>query len=173
MPLETLFKAEKAVAAFSGWSPPEPETDFMWFHAPLEINGVVEADFVLFGGCNFRLRDKNVIFELRVGAPGQKRKVPLARVEWRSVKGGHSNRRRGGNAWAGKRVSDTHYHSFEANWVERERRMRVGNLPQAEELPEEPQSFESLRSTVGNLFRIKNIDVVSVPPWEYGLFIDG
>jgi hypothetical protein len=51
--------------------------------------------------------------------------------------------------------------------------MRNGNLPQAVELDEEPQSFESLREVVGNLFRINNIDVVSRPPWEYNLFTNG
>lgn len=168
-----MFHAEKAIATFPGWSQPEVETDFVWFLAPLEIGGVVETNFVLFGGCNHRLADRNVTFELQVGAPGQRKKIPLARVEWRSIKGGHSNRRRGGNAFAGKRVTDTHYHSFEANWVASERRMRNGNLPQAVELDEEPQSFESLREVVGNLFRINNIDVVSRPPWEYNLFTNG
>jgi hypothetical protein len=173
MPLEAMFHAEKAIATVPVWSQPEPETDFVWFLAPLEINGVVEANFVLFGGANHKLADRNVIFELQVGAPGQRKKIPLARVEWRSIKGGHSNRRRGGNASSERRVSDTHYHSFEANWVASERRMRSGNLPQAVGLEEEPQSFESLREVIGNLFRINNISIVPKPPWEYNLFTNG
>jgi hypothetical protein len=48
--------------------------------------------------------------------------------------------------------------------------MRSGNLPQAESVEPEPQSFESLRDEVGNLFRINNISIVLPPPWEYGMF---
>lgn len=173
MPLDAMFQAEKAIATFPGWSQPEMETGFMWFMAPLEIGGVVEADFVLFGGCNANLPDRNVLFELRVGAPGNNRRIPLARLEWRSVQGGHLNRRRRGNKWSGKRVSATHYHSFEANWSATHQRMRGKNLPQAVEIEEEPQSFESLRVEVGNLFRINNIEIVSRPPWEYNLFHNG
>jgi hypothetical protein len=173
MPLDALFHADKALATFPGWSQPEAETGFMWFMAPLEIGGVVETDFVLFGGCCANLPDKNVLFELRVGAPGNNRRIPLARIDWRSVQGGHSNRRRKGKEWSGKRVGATHYHAFESNWSVIHQRMRGKNLPQAVGLEEEPQSFESLRKVVGNLFKINNIGIVSRPPWEYNLFDNG
>lgn len=47
------------------------------------------------------------------------------------------------------------------------------DLSQAEPLPEEIQSFESLREYTGKLFRISNIDIVDRPDWEYRLFHNG
>ena len=172
MPYPTLFEADKAVAQFSGWSEPEPETGYLWFNAPLEIGGVIEAGLVLHAGCYRRMPDRHVTFEMAARSPGGKR-VPLARIEWRSLTGGHTNARRSGSPVSGRRVSDTHHHAFTLNWLETERRMRKGNLPQAMEIDQEIQSFESLRETTGNLWRINNIAVVKRPPWAYDLFDNG
>ena len=165
MPLPDLFNATKRLVLFPGWSPPEPETGYCRFSTPLELNGVIEADFMLHGGIYKYHPDRHVTFELRVGRPGVKRKIPLARVDWRSLTGGHSNRRGPRVPWAGKRVGDCHVHGFEINWVEAEGRMRT-DLSQAEPLPAEVQSYESLRDFTGNLFRISNIDIVDRPDWE-------
>lgn len=173
MPLEAFYNSPKAIARFPGWSRPEPETGYMWFDAPLEIGGVVEAGLVLRGGAMAQLRDQNVTFELAVTKPGILKRIPLARVEWRSIRGGHSNKRRGKSEWRGKRVGATHLHAFELNWLPEQRRMRGTNLPIARPIEEDLQSFESLRSYIGNLFRISNIGIVSVPAWEYGLFDHG
>ncbi|MBT9161134.1 MAG: hypothetical protein DDT26_02435 [Dehalococcoidia bacterium] len=171
MPYPTLFLADKAVAQFPGWSAPEPETDYVWFNAPLEIGGVIEAGLVLHGGCYSRKPDKHVTLELIARSPGG-RKMPLARIDWRSPSG-HTNQRRAGSPVSGMRVSETHHHAFELNWLEAERRIRRGNLPQASEIEQEIQSFESLRVFAGNQWRINNIAIVSVPPWAYDLFQDG
>jgi hypothetical protein len=173
MPYPTLFTAMKALARFPGWSEPEPETDYTWFNAPIEIGGVVEASYLLHGGCYRSVPDRNVVFELRAAAPSGKRTIPLARVEWRSLQGGHSNRRRKGSPASGKRVPETHYHSFDLNWIETERRMRSGNLPQADEINQDIQSFDALTACVGNLFRINNMRLVTRPPWAYDLFQNG
>jgi hypothetical protein len=172
MTLPDLLKARKAIAQFPGWSEPEPETGFIWFHAPLEVAGVVEEGFILAGGCFRNIPECNVTFELRIAGP-KRRRIPLARFEWQSLRGGHTNARRGGSPVSGTRVSDTHYHSFDLNWLHREGRMRLGNLPQAEDFEQPIQSFESLRQTIGNLFRINNIEIVNAPPWEYSLFDNG
>lgn len=173
MPLEALFNAPKAIARFPDWAAPEPETGYLWFDAPLEINGVVEAGLILRGGAFKQLRDQHVVFELIVTRPGILRRMPLARIEWRSIRGGHRNKRRSGSEWSGKRVGGTHLHAFEMNWSPELRRMRGRNLPMAREIDEDLPSFERLRDYVGNLFRISNIGIVSVPPWEYTLFDHG
>lgn len=170
MPLEAMYSAPKALAQFSGWSASEPETGYCWFDAPLEIGGVVEAGLVLRGGCYKHLHEQHVTFELAVTKPGILRRIPLARIEWRSIRGGHRNKRRGDSPWRGRRVGPTHHHSFELNWLAGERRMRRGNLPLACDVEEEMPSFESLRTYVGKLFRISNIGIVPMPPWEYDLF---
>jgi hypothetical protein len=168
MPLPDLFNAEKQIAFFPGWSPPEPETGYCRFAAALELNGVVEADFMLQGGTYKYHPDQHVTLELRIGKPGLKRKVPLARIDWRSLTGGHSNKRGPKVPFAGMRVGNCHVHGFEINWVDIEQRMRT-DLSQAEPLPSEIQSFESLIEYAGKLFRISNIGVVEPPDWEYRL----
>ncbi len=168
-----LIACDKALALFPGWSAPEAETGYIWFDAPIEIGGVVERGIVLHGGCYSHVPDQHVVFELRASIPGVKRRVPLHRIEWRSLTGGHTNRRRKGVPSSGKRVGDTHAHAFELNWLRHEQRMRKGNLPQAEDIEEELQSFESLRSYAGKCLRINNIDIVSIPPWEYSLLHHG
>lgn len=173
MPLEALFNAPKALAPFRGWIGPEPETGYLWFDSPIIIGGVVEAGLILRGGCYAHLRDQHVTFELVATKPGIKRRIPLERIEWRSIRGGHRNRRRKGVPTSGKKVSETHLHSFDLNWLPGHRRMRGTNLPQACEIETELQSFETLREYVGNRFRINNIGLVSVPPWEYSLFDHG
>ncbi len=74
---------------------------------------------------------------------------------------------------SGKRVSASHIHSFALNYAPRENHMRGTTLPQADNLPDEIQSFESLRDFAGRAFNVLNIDVVSTPPWAYNLFQDG
>ncbi len=169
MGLPELVAARKEIDQFPGWSDPEPETGAMWFIAPLAIGGVTQEAFALHGLALKYAPDRNVCFELKALGP-RNRKVPLARYEWRSLRGGHTNSRRSGSPVSGQRVSATHYHSFELNFLEAQGRMRLGNLPQAESITQEPQTFESLRVDVGNLFRINNMSIVLPPPWEYGMF---
>jgi hypothetical protein len=164
-----LYNADKLIASWPGWSAPEPETGYIWFDAPLEIGGVVEAGFTLHGGAYSTHPDRHITFELKIGRPGIRRKIPIARIDWKSLSGGHSNKRGPPLPWAGKRVGECHVHSFELNWLETEGRMRT-DLSQAEPMPQEIQSFESVRAYAGNLFRINNIDLVAQPPWEYRLF---
>ena len=173
MSFKALASAMKAIAQFPGWSEPEPETGYCWFNAPLMIGGVVEQGFVLHGGFIKQVPDANVSFELRASKPGAKRTVPIARIDWRAVRGGHTNPRRPGSPVSGERVSNSHHHSFTLNWVKAEDRMRNGNLPMAEDIDQGIQTFESLRSLTGNLFRINNIDLVQPPKWEYDLFANG
>lgn len=172
MPYPALYNAPKALAFFPGWSKPEADTGYSWFNAPLEIGGVVEAGFVLHGGCLIDRPDQHVIFELRATAQQGSRLIPVARVDWRSVSGGHSNRRRAGSPVSGTRVSSSHIHAFELNWIEIERRMRT-DLGQAREFDQQIQSFEELRDMVKILFRINNLDIVAPPKWEYTLFHNG
>ena len=156
MTLPDLIAARKEISQFPGWSEPEAETGAMWFIAPLSIAGVVQEAFALHGVCLKYAPDRNVVFELRALGP-RRRKISLTRYEWRSLREGHTNSRRSGSPVSGKRVGATHYHSFDLNWLEAERRMRSGNLPQADNVEKEPQSFESLTAEVGNRFRINNM----------------
>lgn len=169
MSFPTLVNATKQIAQFPGWQDAEPETGYMWFDAPIDIAGVVQDGVFLHGGCYRYAPEKHVTFELFARSQSGRRKIPLNRVDWRSLNGGHSNPRRPGSPVSGLRVSATHFHDFELNWIPLESRMRGRDLSQARNIDEELQSFESLREFVRRSFRITNMDVVLPPKWEYKL----
>lgn len=163
---------EKALARFPGWSEPEPETDYIWFNAPVEIGGFVEAGLQLHGGTISTIPNRHVVFELQAFVPGYSKRKAVMRAEWRSLTGGHTSPRRSGVDTAGERVGDTHLHPFDLNWSATEGRMRRGNLRQAVCFEQDFQSFESFRDGIGIRFGISNIDIVAPPPWVYDLYAE-
>jgi hypothetical protein len=167
--LQALAETEKTLAVFPGWSATEPEADYLWFDAPLDIGGVTEAGFVLHGGCLRFHPDRHVTLEVRVSKRPGRGCMPLMRACWRSLKGGHSNPRRNGVKFSGVRVGSTHFHPFDLNWRPDRQRLRTGNLPFAEPIEEDFQSFTQFREYAGKRFRINNIGLVSIPGWEYVL----
>lgn len=168
--LKDVYLAEKEIGFFPGWSEPESETDYIWFEAPLEIGGVTETGLVLHGGCFVNRPNCHVSFELRISRQAGRRCIPIERVDWRAIDGGHSNPRRPRSDWSGRRVSETHLHDFALNWAEAEQRMRLGGLRTAREINSPLQSFNEVRSYAGKRFNINNIEVVTEPGWVYDLF---
>lgn len=171
--LRDIFEAEKELGLFPGWSSPEEETGYIWFDAPIEIDGVTETGLVMHGGCLAHRPDCHVTFELRIARTPGRRCVPIDRLDWRSLEGGHSNPRKPRSQWSGRRVSDTHIHDFWLNWSEAEQRMRGGGLSIAREIDELVQTFEDALVHTGNRLRINNIGIVERPPWVYDLFSGG
>lgn len=167
--VKDIFLAEISIGFFPGWSKPEPETDYIWFDAPIEIGGVTETGLVLHGGCYAHRPNVNVSFELRVaGTPGR-RCIPIERLDWRAMVG-HSNPRKPKSDWSGRRVSTTHLHDFWLNCSESEQRMRSGGLSTAREIDEMLQTFIEARDFVGKRLKINNIDIVLEPDWVYVFF---
>ena len=171
-PVPAIVEAWKAISVFPGWSKPEDETGYVWFDAPLEIGGVTERGLVLHGGCYADKPNCNVTMELRFGREAGRRCMPLMRLDWRSIQGGHRNPRKGRSEWRGKRVGDTHMHDFDLNWIPEVERLRGGAVRLAKDVEEELETFEDVRAFVGNAFRISNIGVVTAPPWMYDLLSD-
>jgi len=164
---QDIATSEKVIPHFPGWSKPERESEHSYFEAPLDIGGVTEPGIILAGNCSLAHPDKHVTFEIYARKLPAKRRVPLMRVDWRRISGGHSNVR-DRPAGLPSRVSDTHHHSFALNFNPNTGRMRRGNLPLAEECGETLEDFEALCVYVGRAFRIKNMNIVSRPDWEYG-----
>lgn len=169
MSFERLATEQKQLASAPIWQRAGFEKTGLWFDAPLEIGGVTEAFFVLHGEARVDLPDQHVGLELVYNIPNARRRVPIARMDWKSIKGGHSNKRRAGWPMKGKRVPPTHFHPFDLNFIAATGRMRPGDLPVAVEISGELQSFESALAMAGFLLRISNIDLVPRPPWEYRL----
>ena len=168
--LKDVFQAEKEIGIFPGWSEPETETDYIWFDAPIEIGGVTETGLVLHGGCLAHRPNVNLTLELRMARTPGRQCVPIERLDWRSIQGGHSNPRKPKSEWAGKRVSETHLHDFWLNWSPEEERIRGGRLDVAREIEDELKKFEDVRAYVGKRLRINNIEIVKEPDWVYDLF---
>ncbi|GGK53790.1 hypothetical protein [Salinarimonas ramus] len=171
--IDAIFHAQKRLRAFQNWGIPERGTDYSWFDAALEIEGVADTGLVLHGGCYARRPNEHVTFELRLARAPGRQALPLERLDWRPLDGGHSNPRRPRSAWSGRRIHGTHLHAFELNWSETERRMRSGGLSTARDVDVFLGSFADVRTFVGSRLRIENIDVVAPPPWEYDLFSQG
>ena len=168
-PFETLATSWKQIAVFPGWSEPEPETGYVWFDAPLEIGGVTERAFVLHGGCYSDHADCHVSLEVRISKVPGRRCIPLMRLDWRSLEGGHQNPRREGSPVSGHKVSDTHLHAFDLNYNPTTGRMRGKALRMAMEIDQDLQSVDDVLRYAGNAFRISNITIVVAPPWRYNL----
>jgi|ERR1700730_6683125 hypothetical protein len=166
--LASLFACRKSIAFFPGWSPPEPETDWICFSAPLAVDGIVEPGLQLFGGCFKTYPNENVTFELLIARTPTSRRTAIERFDWKSLQGGHSNKR-GRPEVIPRRTVPTHIHSFELNFQQKRSRMIEG-LPLADNVASSLETFESVRTFVGSRLNISNIDVVAVPEWEYNLF---
>lgn len=171
--LDKIALATKDISFFPGWSKPEPETSYMWFDAPLEIEGVTETGLILHGGCMANCPDCHVTFEIRIARSTGVKCLPLERLDWKSLEGGHSNPRRRGRPLSGHKCGPTHLHAFELNWNILERRMQRGNLRFARDVDPIPADFEEARRFAGICLRINNIEVVDRPPWVYDLFGGG
>lgn len=171
--VKDIYLAEKSIGYFPGWSKPESETDYIWFDAPIEIGGISETGLVLHGGCFAHRHNCNVSFELRISKGIGRQRIPIERLDWRAIEGGHSNPRKPKSEWSGKRVSDTHLHDFWLNWSESEQRMRLGGLSVARELEDIISDFTEVRTFVGKRLKINNIDIVSEPDWVYDFFLGG
>jgi hypothetical protein len=168
--MRRLVEAWKSIPSPVKWTAPDREDGYTRFYSPIEIDGITEAGLALTGGSYVRRPDRHVTFELSASMSGGFRRTRLIRLDWRSLRGGHSNDRRCPGQWSGARVPSTHLHCFDLNWLEVEGRMRRGKLPCARPIEQELQTFDDLRQFVGSHFRINNIGLVPPPEWAYDLF---
>jgi hypothetical protein len=170
MELKALAAAAKTIDFFGGWSEPEEDDGYSYFLAPLAIKGVTEAGFFLFGGTYPGLPERHVTFEMRLLLHGGSKTAKLMRIDWRSLRGGHTNQRRYACPHpCPRRTTETHFHTFDANYDPARKRMRGHDLPCAIDIEPALNSYEALKGYCGIHFQINNIDVVARPEWEYKL----
>lgn len=168
MHLRQLVETWKSLSGPVSWTTPDPRDRYMRFYTTLEIDGIVDAGLVLKGGTYADTPDRHVTFEMAIVDPVRGRDLRLTRMDWRDLKGGHSNKRKLCRGTL-RRAPETHFHDFEMNYIESEGKMKRGKLPCARAVSEDIQTFEQLRSFVGTHFRINNINIVPPPNWEYTL----
>ena len=166
MLLRKILDTWKSISHEVKWTVPDA-TDYCRFYAPLEIDGILEAGLVLKGGSYSALPDRHVSFELAIRNLRTGRDTSLSRVDWRDLKGGHSNKRRSCRGLI-SRTAATHFHEFDLNYIAGEDRMKR-QLPCARNIRENLDTFDELRDFVGTHFRIKNMNGIPLPNWEYRL----
>lgn len=162
-PYHPLIEQWKIIAGTVEWSsPPAPEDGAIDFLVPLDIGETTVAGFALRGKAFGHLADCAVSLQLEIGQEGTRTRVPLIRLDWKPRSPLHQNPDK-------TRIEGTHIHSFEANWLESEQRMRRGNLPFAQKIAE-IHAFKDVLDYAKNLFKIKDIDRIPVPEWSSTLF---
>jgi len=157
-PFHPLLEEWKAIAAPVEWSRPDASDGAVYFLAPLDIAGITIESFFLRGRAYESSPDRDVMLQLEI-ADGVRKRTPLRRVEWRPRSGLHKNPDK-------THVVGSHEHPFEPNWLENEQRMRAGNLPWAEAVPESVSSFARLLDFTADKFRIAKITTIPEPEWS-------
>ena len=169
--LPFLALSEKRIPGSPKWGPPE-ENGYMRLTSALTIDGVVQEGLTLEMGC-FKIHpEKNVILELVYRPPLKSVRVPLIRVDWRPLSGGHTNKRRfkSDDPYVPGRTERDHIHPFEMNFVHSDSRMRNANLPVATNFAIQINTFEELLNESKKMMKISNINVAPKPEWDYDLF---
>ena len=160
--IEGLVSARKSLSDVPAWA--ERDVDGLEFSVPLEINGVTIEALTLRGRARKPLADREVILQLEyhhariIGGP-------IARIEWRPLNT-HSNRGLGPKDLQHVLQSGSHHHCFDLNWRWSKEGVLKGLLPIALPLAEDPANFRALLGVVGKEFRIENIQLIEIPPWE-------
>ncbi len=90
----------------------------------------------------------------------------MCRIEWRPLSA-HNNKGLGPLAYQHLLQSGSHHHSFEINWAHCASQVRRGTLPLSVPIKDEPEDFGKLLALVGSEFKISNMDLVPVPPWQF------
>jgi hypothetical protein len=163
-PYLSLVESWKDLPAGIAWSSPDTVDGEMSILAPLTIGGVTVGAFALRATCNVARPDCDVMFQLETGIPGQRTRLPLARIDWRPLSGGHKQPKRPGSR---KRdfIVGSHFHALQDNWVEADQRMKEINLPWGQPLDPEPATYMELLDLVRNLFRFNDISGIGIPEW--------
>nr|WP_299914100.1 hypothetical protein [Sphingomonas bacterium] len=138
----------------------------MEFLAPLDIEGVTIAELALRGIAYDQRPNADVMLQLETGIPGNRTRIPLARIDWKPLSPFHKNGFKGPVELRGLLITGTHAHPFEPNWIDDLQRMRAGNLPVAIKIVEPVQAFSEMLDYAKNLFRISDITDIAEPEWS-------
>ncbi|SRR5579871_4771919 len=161
--LEKLFAAEKMLAVEPAWG--DRDGDVLEIVCPLEIDGTVVEGLFFRARARKRMPDEVVTVQLEYHPPNE-RGGPLARIEWKPLRG-HNNRGRGPKEFQNKLIEGCHRHPFDLNWKHARKELtEAGNLPIAVPLETSPKDFDSLLQFVKKDFTITNVEWIEVPPWE-------
>jgi hypothetical protein len=161
--LRELVEAPKTLPVRPAWV----ATDSTWFdlNASLDLSsGETVQGLELRGGACQSLPERAVRFILQ-HYPAKGQCVGLVRIEWRPL-AAHTNPANCAPDLSMRRITGSHIHGFDMNWLPDLDRLRTGNLPVAEPLSVDPSSFQELLVVVGKELRIAGLEKIEPPPWR-------
>lgn len=164
--LGALLRAEKTLSSPIAWVEDGPGN--LRFNRTLDIDGVTEASFILFGRAVAVLPDRHVVLGLRwVDATG--RGGHFDRFDWNPMDA-HNNKGLGPPEFRHVVVEGTHHHRLADNaalTMGLAQAMRE-NLPVA--VPVEPEpGWQDFLAAATQSWHIHDLVNTPVPPWQYDL----
>lgn len=162
MKVPDIHAAEKTAQWIGPWT--EGDNQTLALVVALEIEDVAVEGLVLRGSAYKNLPDEAVMFQLECLDGRTGRNHSIDRIEWRPLKS-HVNGGRGPQHLRHKILRGTHHHTFDLNWLKDEERMRKRNLPLADEINPDFETYDDLVDFVKKCFRITALEF-PVPPWE-------
>jgi len=160
--LKHYFESEKLLARRSKWI--QPDSENLRLSCPLDIDGITVAGLEFCAYATRQFHNEGVRLQLQY-LPPKGRSYPFCRIDWKPFHE-HCNNGRGPADLKLLRMTGSHIHSFELNFIPETDTLRQHNLPIAEPLTPDANSFEDLLDFTAKLFRIGNMDWVSSPPWQ-------
>jgi hypothetical protein len=157
-----IFSSEKALSFAPAWI--LRDRHYLSLSCPLEIDGVTIQGLELRAGARASLPDEAVRFQLQHQPAGGKIQH-LARIEWRPISI-HNNKGLGPLELRNTIIKGCHHHEFGLNFLEASKAMRRGDLKVAVPIEETLADFATLLAFVGKKFRIVNMELIVMPPWQ-------
>lgn len=160
-----IANAEKSLASVQEWA--EVGNRKVGLVHPLDIDGVTQEGLVLRMIAIIDQPNADVRAFIQCALPGQRPRA-IDAIDWKP-KHDHYNRK-GPEHLKFKKITRTHWHRFDLNWLADEGRFLTGNLPVADKVDPEPERFVDFLEFTAKSFRINSLQDIVPPPWDDGLF---
>jgi hypothetical protein len=159
--LPAIHAMAKTISARPAWV---PDGKWLEFVVPLEGDGVTLEGLRLRGSVLQEIPNRDVVFQVEIHRAGAGKSIRLGRVCWNPLSV-HTNKK-GPPGIRGLRLSTTHHHPFDLNYLPEFKRMRSGNMLVALPVNPNPADFNELLNIVSGLFNITNPGIIEPPVWQ-------
>lgn len=165
--IETLVNSEKRLDLRPEWDAANDPRYFV-FTVPLVIGEAIIGGFQLRAKVSKEFVDRDALMQLEFSVA--RRHQALWRIQWRPLET-HTNKGWGPKGYEYMRFDGTsHQHMFIDNWIPSEHRTRAKNLPGARPIEPDPGTLSEFIAFSGKCFRIKDVDLINLPPSTADMF---
>jgi len=155
-----LIEGDKLLGEAPLWNEKaDPEYEF--FTAALTVGAVATGGFQLRVKVSKKFVHRDAIMQLEYAPAGRRSAMQLWRLDWKRF---HTHDNDGlPPEHAFESYPGSHQHPFFDNFIPAELRMRGSNLRAGRPFPKEPNTLSDFLALGGELFKIKDIRLVSLP----------